>query len=360
MIASVYPPLAPGALLRRPPRVFPFDRPGLTLTHLGRGAVSLALRSLGLGPGSRIAMPAFHCGSEVEAARLLGVDVVFYRVDASLHADEEDLARVAKQTDVTYLVSYFGWPLPPVPDGVRVIEDVAHGLFSADGDVPLGSRGEAAVFCPRKSLGVPDGGAVLGTPVSRAPGRPPWRRVARSTVSLAAGRLALAGPRVVRAPAESLLRRGSRAEAAAKEGRLTEVVIGEWNISPEAMTIAAGGPSRLTAWSVYGADAHAVRAARRRNYGMLAARLPELRPLRPGVCPLLFPLRVTDRERVLAELLRYGVRAIEIWPVAHPLLGEGFGELRPLRRELIGLPVHQGLRPWHMEAVLDAVVRTLG
>ena len=38
-------------------RSFPFDQPGLRLTHLGRGAVWLAFHALGLGAGSRVAMP---------------------------------------------------------------------------------------------------------------------------------------------------------------------------------------------------------------------------------------------------------------------------------------------------------------
>lgn len=81
MLATVYPPLAPLGLVRPPsrPQSFPFDRPGLTRTHLGRGAVWLALRALDLGPGKRLAMPAYHCGSEVEAARLAGVEIDFYR-----------------------------------------------------------------------------------------------------------------------------------------------------------------------------------------------------------------------------------------------------------------------------------------
>ncbi len=96
VLVGVYPTMSlPPLTGRRPPRAFPFDRPSLRLTHLGRGAVWLALRALGLGPGSRLAMPSYHCGSEVEAARLAGVDVVFYRVDGALRVDEGDLARVA-------------------------------------------------------------------------------------------------------------------------------------------------------------------------------------------------------------------------------------------------------------------------
>ncbi len=55
------------------------------------------------------------------------------------------------------------------------------------------------------------------------------------------------------------------------------------------------------------------------------------------------------------RLLEHGVRALEIWPVPHPLLaGERFPELDPARRELVALPVHQSLRDEHVEAVASA------
>src|SRR3569833_1105763 len=106
-LMSVYPPLEPASLVTRRSRLFPFDLDGLTLTHLGRGAIWLALKALGLGAGSRLAMPAYHCGSEVEDAWLVGCEVVFNRALPTLQADEEDLMRVAGQCDATYLISYF-------------------------------------------------------------------------------------------------------------------------------------------------------------------------------------------------------------------------------------------------------------
>src|SRR5436305_4527004 len=147
VLIGVYPPAELSALhRRRRPPSHPFAEPGLTLTHLGRGAVWLALRALGLGRGSRLAMPAYHCGSEVEAAHLAGIELDFYRVDAQLRVDEDDLARAAAASDATYLISCFGFPMPDPPAGTRVIEDAAHGLFSRDADGrPLGSRGDAAV-----------------------------------------------------------------------------------------------------------------------------------------------------------------------------------------------------------------------
>ncbi|MDQ4131767.1 MAG: hypothetical protein M3179_00845, partial [Actinomycetota bacterium] len=181
-VVGVYPPLSAPARGTR--AAFPFAEPGFVLTHLGRGAVWLALRAMGLGPGHRLAMPAYHCGSEVEAARLAGLEIVFYRVDRTLVVDRDDLARASAGCDATYVISHFGFPPVAAPPGGRLIEDVAHGLFSLGPDGPLGATGETAIFCPRKSLGVPDGGGLLCRPGQSernvpptVDGRPPARHV---------------------------------------------------------------------------------------------------------------------------------------------------------------------------------------
>jgi dTDP-4-amino-4,6-dideoxygalactose transaminase len=363
-LVTVYPPLEPGSLLRPARRdVFPWSAPGLRLTHLGRGAAWLALEALGLGAGSRVAMPAYHCGAEVEAAHLRGCEVAFFRCDSELRVDEDDMHRVARECDALYLISDFGFPMEEPPAGVRIIEDAAHGLFSLDPlGRPLGSLGDAAVFCPRKSLGVPDGGAVVvrhGTAreVARRPG---GKVMLRSTISLAFSRAALSALAPVRQAATRVIAGTSRGDAAARAGTLTETVIGEWGLDPEDMENAAGRPARLTAAAVRRADPERLRERRRRNYELLAAELAELAPepfrrLPPGTAPLYFPARARDREAAIAALLDRGVRPLEVWPVPHPLLDRSrFSEPEAARAELLALPVHQALSERHMERVLEA------
>ena len=368
-LIGVYPPLETGALRgRQGGDRFPFSEPGLRLTHLGRGAVWLALEALGLGRGSRLAMPAYHCGSEVEAAHLRGCEIVFYRVDGDLRVDEDDMRRAAVEADALYLISHFGFPMPPVPEGVTVIEDAAHALFSLDAEGrPLGARGDAAVFCPRKSLGVPDGGAVVvreGMPreVARRPGA---RAMLRSTLSLAAGRAAISMLGPLRRVAVRSFSRASIGDAAAREGDLTGVVIGEWGLEPEDMENAAGRPARLTSALVRRADPERVRARRRANYETLLAELAELAPaahreLPDGCAPLYFPALAADRPAAIRGLLEHGVRPLEVWPVPHPLLDrDRFAELEPLRAGLLALPVHQALSPAHMAHILRAAKAVL-
>ncbi len=362
-LIGVYPTLGPRAAARRGGApAFPFNEPSFTLTHLGRGAVWLAVRGLGLGPGSRVAMPAYHCGSEVEAVRLAGAEVVFYRVDGSLRVDQEDLRRAAASADAAYLISHFGFPMPPPPQGVPVIEDVAHGLFSLGAGGPLGHRADAAVFCPRKSLGVPDGGGLLlpGREVRQPGDGPPARGLARSLASLLAARAALSPRRWVQGLATALIGAASRGDAATRAGTLTETVIGRWDLSVSDMEAAAAPASGLASWLARRVESEEIRRRRRANYAALLEELstvcPEpYRELPAGMCPLYFPALAPDRTSAMARLLERGVRAIEIWPVPHPLLDRPrFAELEPAWRGLLALPVHQDLEPWHVETVVRA------
>ncbi len=368
-LIGVYPPLETAALRGRTrPGAFPWSQPGVRLTHLGRGAAWLALEALGLGRGSRVAMPAYHCGSEVEAAHLRGCDVVFYRVDADLRVDEDDMRRAAAQADALYLISNFGFPMPEAPARIVTIEDAAHALFSLDPDGrPLGARGDAAVFCPRKSLGLPDGGAVLvraGEPraVDR---RPRAKAMLRSTASLAMFRAAISRAAPLRRAATRAIGHASVGDAAARSGDLTEVVIGEWGLEPHDMENAAGRPSRLTAALVRRADPERIRARRRANYARLLAELGDLAPaahraLPDGCAPLYFPALAPDRPAAIRGLLEHGVRPLEVWPVPHPLLDRArFAELEPLRAGLLALPVHQALGEREITSVLEAARRVL-
>ena len=82
---------------------------------------------------------------------------------------------------------------------------------------------------------------------------------------------------------------------------------------------------------------------------------PAFRELPEGTCPLYFPVMAEDRGAAIAELLDHGVRALEIWPVPHPLLDrKRYAELEPARHGLLALPVHQAMRDHHVALVAAA------
>ena len=157
---------------------FPLDRIGAGghLFYLARAGVYHAVRHFVAGCG-RVLMPGYHHGVEVEAARAAGATVEYYRVDRDLRLVVEDVLARARQPDtrVIYVTHYAGFAQPLEPllalcreRGLKLIEDCALALLSSDaGGVPLGARGDAAVFCLYKTLPVPHGGLLLGADCPR-------------------------------------------------------------------------------------------------------------------------------------------------------------------------------------------------
>lgn len=135
----------------------------------GRQALAEALRLAGVRAGDEVLLPGFLCGEVV--ASLAAVEVVprFYAVDELLHVDVASWERMAtKNVRAVVAVNYFGFPQPLDlirewcrAKGAALIEDNAQGFLSADGETPLGRRGDLGVFSLRKTLSLPNGAALV-------------------------------------------------------------------------------------------------------------------------------------------------------------------------------------------------------
>jgi hypothetical protein len=136
---------------------------------LARWALVDALRTYSVGPGDRVLVPGLICREVLASISLLGAVATFYPVSRGLCAgcSAGDLV----QAKAVIAVNYFGFPqeLGVFLDycqrtGAALIEDNAHGLLSRDENGQLlGSRGDAGVFSIRKTIAVPDGGALVLT-----------------------------------------------------------------------------------------------------------------------------------------------------------------------------------------------------
>ena len=146
----------------RPLTEHPFSAPSVAWTHLGRNALYLAARVLGL-EGREVLVPAYHHGVEVDALLSAGAFPAFYGVGVRWNLDVEDVEkRVGPRTGGIVLTHFGGFPGPAdqlraLADrrGMVLIEDCAQALLSSDDDVPVGTTGNAAVFSLRKTAGVP-------------------------------------------------------------------------------------------------------------------------------------------------------------------------------------------------------------
>lgn len=368
MFVPALPTLWPSMLLSRSGArsFFPFNAAQVHYFYFARNAVWRAVKILGL-QQEEVLAPAYHHGVEIEALVDAGASVRFYRVDSRWEVDLDDVERkIGRRTKALYLTHYAGLPGPAAEmkrladkHGLALIEDCALSLLSADGDRPLGSTGDVGIFCLYKTLPVPNGGALVingprhyGLP---APTGPRWS----STLSQAASSLlqnlelrAGAAGRWIRAAARGLGRTTAEAVSIERVGTGTQhfnrahVDLG---ISAVSMRIARAQ------------DFARIVDARRRNFFFLLGRLRDVSPplfnqLPPGMCPLFYPLVVSDKAGVMAKLERRGIETVNFWRDFHPLCDPArFPEVAKLRRTILEIPCHQDLGSEAMGRIVSAV-----
>jgi dTDP-4-amino-4,6-dideoxygalactose transaminase len=142
---------------------------GLLFYPRGRDALLAGLRALGILPGSALVIPAYICFSTVAPLEQAGYRIVFVDIEPDLRLDPAKVLAAVEASDAKAVlaVHYFGFSAGIErlvnllrPRGVRVIEDCCHSFLThADGE-RAGFRGDAAIFSMRKTLPVPDGGAL--------------------------------------------------------------------------------------------------------------------------------------------------------------------------------------------------------
>ena len=144
----------------------------------GRTAIAKALECMGLGPGSTVLIPAYHCMSMVEPLSHVGAAPRFFRIRNDLTVDLEDIERkIDGSVRAVMVTHYFGFPqdmraLRELCDRHRLLllEDCAHCFFGTVQGRPPGGWGDFAIASQRKFFPIFDGGLLIGR-------RPEMRRL---------------------------------------------------------------------------------------------------------------------------------------------------------------------------------------
>jgi hypothetical protein len=176
-----------------------------------RHALTQALKLAGVA-GGRVLLPSFICRDLLSAVAAAGAEPVFYHTRPDLSPDADPTRWPDARAVVA--VDYFGFPIELAPfeayarrTGALVIEDAAHALFSRDAKGRLlGTRAPLGILSLRKSLPLPNGGALLANdaafaarlppqlPFAPSPGRrPALKAAARPLLGLLGARAAHAG-----------------------------------------------------------------------------------------------------------------------------------------------------------------------
>src|SRR3954451_10696262 len=348
-----YPPLSPAVYLRSAAEQLPYplEDPRCFLFSRGRHAIRQAVAALRLGPGDRVLAPAWHHGAKIEALRRAGLAIDFYELGPALEPSEDDLeALLAPRTRMLFITHYLGFPRNAARwrawcDERRLLlfEDAAHATLARGERTPLGSLGDAAIWCLFKSLPVPDGAALRlrrenpEAPVDAARG-------VRETLRGHTQWLLQRTPSLAAAVPERSRSRGFDLAA--------EIDLGDARTAPLA----------ATSWLLPRVASEDAAHRRRANYRMLLDELgsqvaPPFDHLPYGAVPLGMPLHVDSKRALIERLEARGIDAVDFWSEPHPLLrkaGPEFGATAERRASTVLLPVHQGLRPSDLERIADA------
>lgn len=346
---SIWPPLPLTALARRPaaPPPFPLMESGCRLYMRARHGLCDGASALGLRPGDEVLAPAYHHGSEIEALRRAGLMCRFYDATDSLEPDDAELdGLLSPRSRALHLTHVLGFPMDAPrwrqwcdERGLLLIEDAAQAWLAELDGRPVGSFGQLAIFCLYKTVGLPLGSAVVASP---PPCGPPARR-------------SVGGLRLARFAAGRLLRRSHRL------GRLLSRRQGPYR-PEEDFDLGDVSVPLPTTWRllVPRLATGDVPQHRRANYARLLDDLVDLVPspfsrLHPGASPFIFPIAVEDKDIVLRRLAGE-IDVVNFWSVPHPSLAtDQYPGAAKRRATTLGLPVHQGLRPDHLERVIQVV-----
>lgn len=381
MYVSTWPGLNPRWLLQSPPPQpppYPVSAPNRAFFYVARNAIYHLFRSLNLGENGTVLAPDYHSGNEVWAMRAAGATVRFYAIRRNLEPDFEELERLCRlhSPRVFYVIHYLGWPQPmrEIEELCRrrnmlLVEDCALTMLSELAGRPVGSFGGYSVFCLYKTVPVPNGGMLVQNGGARAdrPGipdlaAPPLRSCSALSVAGRTAELALEWLRS-RHPATGRTLAGLKqaSGSALSRLRIPRVPVGDIGFDIQNVDLAM---SHFCRKLIERFDYPTIRARRRTNYidmqRRLDGRVTLLRPeLEEGVCPLFFPILVSDKTGAARELQQRGIGAVEFWNYGDADAHSPGSDADYLRQHVLELPIHQDVTPEQVAYVADQVLRVV-
>jgi perosamine synthetase len=342
------------------------DAGNYRLVTSGRIAIALALREIGVQPGERVLVPAYHSASMVPPVLWHGAEPVFYRVRPDASVDLDDLAaHLARGVRAVMVTHYFGFPQEMAPIralcdtyGIALIEDCAHCFIGEHGGRPVGAWGDYAIASSMKFLPIYEGGALVSARhslnglVLQSAGAGFEAKVLLNSLErgfaygrLAALRAALWLPLRAKGAVWGLIKRtrSSSAQALAPDSSDSS-----FNFDPGWV----GKRSSLFARAMVRLAAPGrIAALRRSHYARLEAAvqgLPGVRPLHPRLpdraCPWVFPLLADDPDALFGRLIALGVPLTRFgMPQWQGVDADTCPNSAMLVRHVLALPCHQEL-----------------
>ena len=347
-----------------------------SLFYFGRGALWQAIKSMQLSASDNVLVPSYHCGVEIEAVFMAGVQLRYYDIQEDFTIDISDLqSRIDASTRAILLIHYFGFPQPVeeiknicATSNVMLVEDCSQALFSSCAGKPLGSFGDIAIFSQRKTLPLPDGGALLLNNSKLKPeisAKKPSNYVAiKKTLGMLLRSTFNLNPRnELPYPFEGMATVINRLVARNSGNRYSTGLAVDIDRCNLAMSGLSGKIMDRT-------HIEQVIRRRRENFTCLLGSLSESpgarivwKQLPEGVCPLFFPIKIEGVNRSVLQdrLLKSGISSFVFGEELHPSLpANQFRTAEMLSQKILCLPVHQDLKSADMTCIAETLLRKVG
>lgn len=139
------------------------------LTSMGRTALIVALKALGVDSGDSVIVPSFTCNIVVKAVEYCDAKTIFADVDPlTFNLDPSEVKRkVTENTKAVLIIHCYGQPADmnelleiAKESDLRVIEDGAHAFGAEYHGKKVGGFGDFSIFSLSKNLGCSSGGAL--------------------------------------------------------------------------------------------------------------------------------------------------------------------------------------------------------
>lgn len=329
--------------------------------YLGRSAVWQGIRLLRLSNHDNILMPAYHCSVEVEAVYKAHSNIRFYKITRDMNVDIADLeSRIDRQTKAIFIIHYFGFPQQIdrilglcKKYNLFLIEDAAHAFLSAIDNKYLGTFGDLGILSIRKTLPIPDGGALI----------------------VNSSKLKIENIKLIKPNSISVLRvvilkflkfyevKHSHIYGIVRKILINPLTSAKKRIHPRSIKIMnpnslefdekiaqmtiSGSAKRI----VNNIDFKEIVKKRIINYNYLLELLKDIREVKGvfnsipiGICPCFYPIMVSNRDKIQKELLTLGVETFIFGKDLHPILNKDeYKDACYLSDNVLALPIHQDL-----------------
>lgn len=330
----------------------------------GRIALALAMRAIGIAPGERVLVPAYHSMSMIPPILACGAEPVFYRIRPDASVDLGDAAGKLDGVRALVAINYFGFPQDLAAirafcdeHGLMMVEDCAHSFFGASNGRGLGTFGDYAIASSMKFFPIYEGGCLVSARHSLAAiklggaGAGFELKAALAAIErgldyrrLALLRPLLRGPLVLKAMLWNQVKRRRRSAP----GLTPDSSDSSYNFDPRWLDKRSSLFSRLV---MRLAARGRIGRRRRAHYETLQASLADLAGMPPlfpqlpaDVVPWAFPVVAADPERIFAPLKAAGIPVIRfaetLWPGVDATVCPVSARLS---RSVVAFPCHQEL-----------------